>query len=70
MEFGLNKCGTEAIHKRTSMDEAVHNLMDGNSLTLVGKDGYKYLGIFETSQSCNHTQEQQSSELKNTTSRK
>ena len=47
MEFGLNKCGTVAIHKGTSMDEAVHNLMDGNSLPLVGKDGYKYLGIFE-----------------------
>ena len=23
MEFGLNKCGTVAIHKGTSMDEAV-----------------------------------------------
>ena len=40
MEFGVNKCDTVAIHKRTSMDEAVHNLMDGNSLPLVGKDRY------------------------------
>ena len=47
MEFGLNKCGTVTIHKGTSMDEAVHNVMDSNSLPLVGKDGYKYLGIFE-----------------------
>ena len=40
MEFRFNKCGTVAIHKGTSMDEAVHNLMNGTSLPLVGKDEY------------------------------
>ena len=45
--LGLNRCGTVAIHKGTSRNEAVHNLMDGNSLPLVDKDGYKYLEIFE-----------------------
>ena len=38
IEIGLNKCGTVVIHKGTSMD--------GSCAQVVGKDGYKYLGIF------------------------